>query len=339
MQEPKRRTALAAALSLGLASCSKNNTEAKTNIDTMPPLPEPQQKAQVAVLKASSYEGELLAQLEAGLAASWPSAAQELRGKRVLLKPNLVEFDANTCINTDPRVVLAARELFLKIGAAEVRIGEGPGHRRDTWDLAEKAGYRKIVPGFDDAFIDLNLDDVSPVRAFDKSMDLYLPHTALGADLIVSIAKMKTHHWAGATLSMKNFFGVVPGAVYGWPKNLLHYQGIDKSIVELNRIFRKTFAIVDGITAMEGNGPIQGTPIHPKLLVMGRDLAAVDATCARLMRLDPLQMSYLRGAAALRLPGLGAIQETAIEQRGEKIHPLSLPFQVVEQFSALKLVS
>lgn len=305
----------------------------------MPPIPLPQNKASVAVLKAARYEGELLGQLEEGLRACWPNAAQELRGKRVLLKPNLVEFDANTCINTDPRVVLAARELFLKLGAAEVWIGEGPGHRRDTWDLAEKAGYRQIISDFDDRFIDLNLDDVSPIRAFNNSMDLYLPQSALAADLIVSVAKMKTHHWAGATLSMKNFFGLVPGAVYGWPKNLLHHQGIDKSIVELNRIFRKTFAIVDGITAMEGNGPIQGTPIHPKLLVMGRDLAAVDATCARLMRLDPLQMSYLRGAAELRLPGLGAISEASIEQRGENLAPLSLPFQVLDQFTALKLVS
>ena len=50
---------------------------------------------------------------------------------------------------------------------------------------------------------------------------------------------MKTHHWAGATLSMKNFFGLVPGSVYGWPKNELHHIGIPRSIVELNRVFRR----------------------------------------------------------------------------------------------------
>jgi uncharacterized protein (DUF362 family) len=274
--------------------------------------------------------------LEEGMRAAWPGAASSLRGKRVVLKPNLVEFDSKTAINTDPRFTLAARELFLKLGAASVLIAEGPGHRRDTWDLAEQAGYRTLFPDFDRNFTDLNLDDVEARRAFGDSMDLYLPKTILEADLVVSLAKMKTHHWAGATLSMKNFFGIVPGSIYGWPKNLLHHQGIEKSIVELNRLVRNTFAIVDGVVAMEGNGPIQGTPIEMGTIVMGRDLPAVDATCARLMRLDPEQMGYLTSAAKL---GLGTIAASAIDQRGEKIAELARPFAVVPQFNWLRTAS
>jgi uncharacterized protein (DUF362 family) len=87
---------------------------------------------------------------------------------------------------------------------------------------------------------------------------LYLPNTALGADLVVSIPKMKTHHWAAATLSMKNLFGTVPGALYGWPKNMLHWTGIDESIADLRTVFPGQFALVDGIVGMEGHGPIQG---------------------------------------------------------------------------------
>jgi uncharacterized protein (DUF362 family) len=159
----------------------------------------------------------------------------------------------------------------------------------------------------------------------------------LNADLVVSVAKMKTHHWAGATLSMKNFFGIVPSAIYGWPKNLLHYQGIDRSIVELNRIVRHSFAIVDGIVAMEGNGPIQGTPVKAGVVVMGRDVAAVDATCARLMKLDPMKIKYLTEAAALRIDGLGAIAESDIEQRAEKLSDLARPFAVLPDFNPLRL--
>ena len=70
-----------------------------------------------------------------------------------------------------------------------------------------------------------------------KLDSLYLPHTVLDCDLLVSVAKMKTHHWAGATLSMKNLFGLVPGAVYGWPKNVLHWAGIPESIVDLHHLF------------------------------------------------------------------------------------------------------
>ena len=73
------------------------------------------------------------------------------------------------------------------------------------------------------------------------------------------MAKMKTHHWVGATLSMKNLFGVVPSGIYGWPKNVLHWAGIDESIADLHAAFPRHFAIVDGIVGMEGNGPIQGS--------------------------------------------------------------------------------
>ncbi|WP_051670805.1 DUF362 domain-containing protein [Bryobacter aggregatus] len=322
-----RRDLIAAGSIAGLEACSKKEAPKEMLVEKSP----------VAIVKAASYEQELLARLDEGMKAAWPSAARELQDKRVVLKPNLVEFDEDTVINTDPRLVFAVRELFLKLGAREVWMGEGPGHRRDTWDLADQAGYRKIMPDFDSRFVDLNLDDVKKIKAFENSVDLYLPQTILNADLVVSVAKMKTHHWAGATLSMKNFFGVVPGAIYGWPKNFLHYQGIDRSIVELNRILRKTFAIVDGIVGMEGNGPIQGKPVAAGVMVMGRDVAAVDATCARLMKLDPLQMKYLRDASALKISGLGAIEERSIEQRGENLAGLARSFAVLPQFEALRL--
>jgi len=325
----KRRDLILAAAGTGL-SCGLGTEERRVRMDKSP-------KANVAVLKASSYEAELLGLLEEGMKAAWPEAENSVRDKTVLLKPNLVEFDSHTCINTDPRLVLACRELFLKLGAKAVWIGEGPGHRRDTWDLADQAGYRKIFSDFDDRFVDLNLDDVSKVRAYDNSMDLYLPKSILNADLVVSVAKMKTHHWAAATLSMKNFFGIVPGSIYGWPKNLLHYQGIDRSIVELNRLIRHSFAIVDGIVAMEGNGPIQGTPVQAGVVVMGRDVAAVDSTCARLMKLDPLKIKYLKDVSMLGIDGLGSIEEADIEQRGEMISELARPFLVLDDFAGMRL--
>jgi uncharacterized protein (DUF362 family) len=161
-----------------------------------------------------------------------------------------------------------------------------------------------------------------------------LPNTALRADLIVSLAKMKTHHWAGATLSMKNLFGLVPGSVYGWPKNELHQVGIDESILELNRIFRHTFAIVDGVVGMEGNGPIQGTPKQVGVLVMGSDLPAVDATCCRIMGIDPSRVDYLRLASER---SLGIIEEAHIEQRGESIRSVQTPFELIADFKGLRL--
>jgi uncharacterized protein (DUF362 family) len=283
----------------------------------------------VAIVKAASYSDDLVSRMLEGIR----QCGLDVRGQKVLLKPNLVEFDKATCINTDVSVVAAALEVFKSLGAAEVLIGEGPGHRRDTYAIAEMARYRSGISRFDSSFVDLNRDDVSPIQGFADRREIYLPNTALRADLIVSLAKMKTHHWAGATLSMKNFFGLVPGAVYGWPKNELHHVGIDRSIVELSRIFRRSFAIVDGVVGMEGNGPIQGTPKPVGVLVMGADLPAVDATCCRIMGIDPARVEYLRMASDT----LGVTEDARIQQRGEPIRGVRTNFNLIDAFKDYRL--
>lgn len=260
-----------------------------------------------------------------------------VRGKRIVLKPNLVEYDADTVINTHPMVVHAAYEAFVKLGAADVRIAEGPGHRRGTLDLADAAGYFSTVAKFEDSFTDLNTDAVAKRKIpnpLSKLDSLYLPHTVLDCDLLVSVAKMKTHHWAGATLSMKNLFGLVPGGVYGWPKNVLHWSGIPETIVDLHRLFPKQFAIVDGIVGMEGNGPIQGTPKAAGVLVAGRDPAAVDATCCRVMGIDPKQIEYLQLAR-----GVENLDESAFRQTGENIRSVRTDFALVDQWKQIRAVS
>ncbi|MCU1238102.1 MAG: hypothetical protein JWP63_6069 [Candidatus Solibacter sp.] len=261
----------------------------------------------------------------------------DLTGRHVLLKPNLVEFEPGTCINTHPMVVHAALEAFHALGAATVRIAEGPGHRRNTLDLADSAGYFQTVPNFEEHFTDLNLDEVTrvqPAEQFSRIKKLYLPNSALRADLLVSMAKMKTHHWVGATLSMKNLFGTVPGGIYGWPKNVLHWAGIEESIADLHNAYSNHFAIVDGIVGMEGNGPIQGTPKAVGVLVAGKDPVAVDATCCRIMKIDPMRIRYMQ----LATDGSGAaIIEDSITQIGESIQSVATPFELIPEFQRLRL--
>jgi len=318
------------ALLSGAAAVGAYGSMKLQKLEKPPKLPDgPPGKSAVAIVRARSYSDDLVSRMLEGIA----QCGLEVRGKRVLLKPNLVEFDPATVINTNATVIAAAVEVFHRLGAAEVKIGEGPGHRRDTLDMADDARYRAIIPRFENIFTDLNRDDVSPVGNFAGEREFYFPRTVLGADLIVSLAKMKTHHWAGATLSMKNFFGVVPGSVYGWPKNKLHYYGIPESIVALHHQFgSKAFAIVDGVVAMEGNGPIQGTPKPMGVLVMGRDLVAVDATCCRVMGIDPEKVNYLRMAA-----NAGHIHPERIEQRGETIASVRSNFALIDDFKDLRL--
>jgi uncharacterized protein (DUF362 family) len=287
--------------------------------------------APVSIYRAASYSEELYALVRHIIAEH----ALDVRGKRVVLKPNLVEFDARTVINTNPKLVHAALEAFRAAGAADVRIAEGPGHRRVTLDLADAGGYFATVPNFESLFTDLNLDETTKVdfvRPLSKLKSLYLPNTILGCDLLVSMPKLKTHHWAGATLSMKNLFGLVPGGVYGWPKNVLHWAGIPQCIADLHTLFPKTFAIVDGIVGMEGNGPIQGTPRTAGVVVAGASPVSVDATCCRIMGLDPARIGYLQLAA-----GVQNLGEELIPQHGERIDRVATSFALLPELEGLRL--
>ena len=96
-------------------------------------------KARVFIAKAGSYEADLVSPIMAGL-RSLGIGPKEIRGKRILLKPNFVETRRGTVhICTRPEVVFAAVEAFRKLGAAAVLIGEGPGHCRDTDRVIEEA--------------------------------------------------------------------------------------------------------------------------------------------------------------------------------------------------------
>lgn len=309
-------------------ACAGLAAAAAVGCGRAPVAPGPSVRSPVAILRAASYQADLADRMARGAAL----LGLEAQGKRVLLKPNLVEFDRANVVHTDVAVLAAAVELFERLGAAEVIIGEGPGHRRDTLSLAGEAGYRAAIHGFDRRFTDLNRDDVAPVAPFAGAGRIYLPETALGADLIVSVARMKTHHWTGATLALKNLFGVVPGSLYGWPKNYLHHIGIERSVAELYRIFPRSFAIVDGIVGMEGNGPIQGRPRPLGALVMGADLAAVDATCCRIMGIEPEKIGYLRLASVQ-----GNVREERIEQRGESIRSVATRFELIPEFQHVRL--
>jgi hypothetical protein len=133
------------------------------------------------------------------------------------------------------------------------------------------------------------------------------------------------------TLSLKNMFGAIPGSVYGWPKNVLHWKGIEWSILDINSTMPVDFVIADGIVAMEGNGPLHGTARNLGRIVMSDDPVAADFTCARLMGLDPYRISHLAQAA----PFLGNGDVQRIEQLGERLPLTVRPFSVLPEFAHL----
>ncbi|HEY6563045.1 MAG TPA: DUF362 domain-containing protein, partial [Pirellulaceae bacterium] len=282
----------------------------------------------VFIAKHQRYDRDLTSAIREGLAAVGfsPSAFQ---GKSVLLKPNLVEPARDRPqMTTHPAVVMAAAEYFLSAGAT-VAVGEAPGHVRDTgWALAE-SGLGPALRELKLRFADLNYESV---RWFpnqggcSKLRGIYFPQSVAEADWVVSMPKLKTHHWVGVTASMKNLYGVLPGIKYGWPKNVLHHAGIPETVVDIGATLPRTLAIVDAVDCMEGDGPILGSLKHMGLLLVGRSLPAVDATAARIMGLVPERVSYLRLAAERD----EAVAERHIEQRGEPWRDVARDFTILD---------
>ncbi|MEE8169467.1 MAG: DUF362 domain-containing protein [Phycisphaerae bacterium] len=305
------------------------------------PMHKPTQTPGRALIAAADgYDADLTSLILDGL-REFPETS--FRGKTVLLKPNLVETSAgDRPINTNPAVVVAAAEALRKLGASRIIVGDGPGHRRDIELVLAQSGLGQAIRQAGLEFVDLNHDRVQPVpnRGGRTKLDqLYLPAAVLEADVIVSLAKLKTHHWVGATLTMKNCFGLMPGIVYGWPKNVLHRAGfpqifsIDQSIVDIVETVRPTFGIIDGIVGMEGDGPIMGSPRPVGCLIMGDQLASVDATGAAIMGFQPHRIRYLRFADSA---GLGGTNPAVIAQRGERIDRFQTEFDVLPKFNFLR---
>jgi uncharacterized protein (DUF362 family) len=282
-------------------------------------------RSPMAILPAATYDSDLVDLVRRGMALLGVSVA----GRRVFLKPNMVEYEANTAINTHPKFVAAVAIACRLDGAADVVVGEGPGHRRDMEYLLAGTGMEQAVADAGVRFVDLNLDDVRrvPLKSRYTGMEaLFLSTELLRSDFVISLPKLKTHHFAGMTASMKNLFGVVPGAVYGWPKNILHFKGIEQSIIDLTATVRPRLTIVDAIVAMEGDGPIMGRPKPTGFLAMGTDLVAVDATCARMIGLSPEKMPYLSVASRF----LGNMDSARIDQRGEDPRRFTGVFDVIQ---------
>jgi uncharacterized protein (DUF362 family) len=278
----------------------------------------------VGLAKCSSYDDDLVSSLR----DLWKiSNIPDLHGKSILIKPNLLDKGNYNLASTNHKVVGAVIELLLELGVGKVVVGEGSAFRRDTYSIVRSSGLIQELDAHGVEFIDLNYDELMPVRTrdgwFGNIDSLWLPRHVCEADFIISIPKMKTHHWAGVTLSLKNLLGTIPGSRYGWPKNIIHMNGIDPTIIGLYQSLPPVISVVDGIIGMEGNGPLYGEPVNHGLLAVGSDPLAVDIICAQLMGLSIDKIPYLSGAA---WAGVG--QAKRIETRGVS------PDQLQKQYKA-----
>ncbi len=268
--------------------------------------------AVVGLGRCDSYDADLHKALRDLWAISEMPAIQ---GKSILVKPNMLDQVDENIATTHPLIIAALIDLLGELGASKVSVGDGSAFRRDTYSVARSCGLAQVLDSRGIPFIDLNYDELVPVDVHDgwirNTTVLWLPQHVVQADLIISVPKLKAHHWAGVTLGLKNLLGVIPGSRYGWAKNIIHINGINATILGLYQSLPPVISVVDGIIGMQGNGPLGGTPVQHGLLAMGSDPLAVDTTCAQLMGFSIEAIPHLHGAA---LAGIG--QANKIETRG-----------------------
>lgn len=281
-------------------------------------------RSRVALGVCASYDADVLACLH----AAWQDArAPDLRGARVVLKPNLVDFVGDLPSYTHPRVAQAMIKLARELGAREIVVADGTTFRRDSQAILDATGFSEMLAHEQVEFVDLNYDDlgVIPLKGgYTNLKTMFVAKTIRDADFLISMPKLKTHHWTQISASVKNLFGIVPGIKYGWPKNTLHIRGVPAFLAELaDSLPTRTCAVVDGIVGMEGDGPLFGNAVPSSAIVVGTDLVAVDATCARVMGFDPSRIDYLAFAG---WAGVGAIDTSKIELVGEPLSRLQRAF-------------
>ena len=248
---------------------------------------------------------------------------------RIAVKPNLCA--GTICLPpsgvvTNPQVLdMVVQALVGLNDHASVAIVEsdstGPGLAVDKF---AHQGYPQRFSRYSQVrLVDLSRSPVSrytcPGRYFRHG--LVLPRIIREADLFVSVGKMKTHSNTVVTGILKNQFGCLPES----DKEKYH-PFLPEVIADINAVARPHLCILDAVPAMEGNGPVQGSPVDLDLLILGTDPVAVDSTMARMMGFDPERIPMLRVAQDA---GIGTTRPDHIAIRGLPMDSVCRPFRYI----------
>jgi uncharacterized protein (DUF362 family) len=256
-------------------------------------------------------------------------------GDVVVIKPNAKnQSPPGYGIVTDPRVVEAMVRLSFQRGARKVKIAEGaayPTGAYNTFAAFEAIGITEIAKRWDVELVDLNSYD---------SIDVDVPNgfalnwvrvgkSVMDADVVINVPVLKTHQGTLLSACVKNI-GV--GCATREEKKRLHRLGIDESLVDVYSVVSTRFHLVDGIVALEGDGPNlpPGAARPLGLVIAGKDGVAVDAVCAALMGFNPSDVKHLRLA---RQRGLGVMDLNEITVKGLKLQDVVTAFKRPSTFS------
>jgi len=272
-------------------------------------------RSKVALVYCSSYElSEVRQAVLKGMGLIGGARAFVRQGERIVLKVNLLAGDApEKCVTTHPSVFRCVAELLAAEGAM-IQYGDSPGFGAPH-AAAKKAGIAGVAKE-----MNIELADFKEGREvfYEKGVQnkkFYVARGILESDGVVSLPKLKTHGLERFTGCIKNQFGCVVGIRKGeFHVKLPDATDFARMIVDLNNFIKPRLYVMDGIMAMEGNGPRGGTPRPMNVLLFSTDPVALDATACRLINLNPL---FVPAIICGSETGAGTFLEEEIEIAGD----------------------
>jgi len=284
-------------------------------------------KSKVAVVRCESYqEDEVYLALKRGIDLLGGIESFVRSGEKVLLKPNVLDGETpERCISTHPSVFRAVGKLLQRTGA-ELRYGDSPGFGKPASQL-RKAGLSEVAA-------DLGI----PLVEFEKGREVvfsespftkrfFIARGVLESDCIISLAKMKTHQLTRFTGAVKNQFGCIPGILKPeFHVKMQNAYDFSKMLVALTLFLKPRVYVMDGVMAMDGNGPRSGDPVRMGVLLLSSDPVALDATACRMIDLNP---EYVPTSKPGKDWGLGVFAPEEIELLGDPLESfLNTSFKV-----------
>ena len=246
--------------------------------------------ANVYYASASDYAEQTLA---AALKKAFLPVAEEaggIAGKRVMIKPNFLEWkgaDIPVCV--DPQLLLALCRLLKEQGAAAIAVIENPAVKSAPV-IVENMGIASQL-----AEIGVEVKNCSEYKFVDmpensafRRMEIACEYKEF--DLVIDFAKAKTHAMMTLTLAVKNLFGLIRGSErLGWHLAVgRDFSRFADMLLDIYMLVKPHISIVDAVVAMEGNGPGSGTPVALNFIGCSSDGVALDASVAKKMGVDTL---------------------------------------------------
>ena len=282
--------------------------------------------SKVAILKCEDYSFDnLYESIKKGVELT--GGFSFTKGKKVLLKPNLLApVKAEDAVTTHPLFVKAVIRLLKEAGAT-VFVGDSPGIGTQE-NIYKLTGIKDVVE--EEGAEIANFKEKIEVKFHEGKMlkSITLAKAYEDVDYIFTLPKLKTHGMTYYTGAIKNLFGMIPGLL----KPKLHYrypnlENFSDMLIDINLLLKPVYAIMDGVVAMEGNGPRNGDPVNLGLILVSKDLVAIDTVACKIIGINPFEIvPIVKGNER----SLGNMSD--IEVLGEDIKELNIkPFKQIKK--------